>query len=434
MAGNLPIDGRRLWDDLMQLAGITDPGKPYTRRSFSPLFDEGRVWLRKRFEAAGLETRIDSGGNLIGRRAGSDPKAGTILIGSHSDTVPSGGRFDGTAGVLAALEIARSLADKGITLRHAIEVVDFLAEEPSEFGLSCIGSRGMAGVLDNRMLAYTDPSGEVLSHAIDRVGGNVATLPAAKRSDIAAFFELHIEQGLVLQEGKIDVGIVTAIVGITRVEIVFKGSADHAGTTPMHLRRDAFTPAAKTAVFVDRIARELVGRNAGLFVATIGIVSVAPGASNVVPEEARIVIDARSENRALMEEFLAALDAETAAFAAQSRVERAVLMRLSDTDPTACDPRLRALLRESADALGFSSTDIASGAGHDAAFVARIAPSAMLFIPCRDGKSHAPEEWAEPEALAAGTAVIAETVLRFDRMQAAPQGAYERDHDGTHTG
>jgi N-carbamoyl-L-amino-acid hydrolase len=419
MAGNLPIDGRRLWDDLMRLAEITDPGKPYTRRSFSPLFDEGRAWLRHRFADAGLEIRIDPAGNLVGRRAGTDPGAGTIMLGSHSDTVPSGGRFDGPAGVLAALEIARSLADSGVTLRHAIEVVDFLAEEPSEFGLSCIGSRGLAGVLDRGMLNYTDPSGEVLSHAIDRVGGEVAALAAAKRADIAAFFELHIEQGLVLQDARIDVGVVTAIVGITRVEIVFQGSADHAGTTPMHLRRDAFTPAAKTAVFVDRIAREFTARKAGLFVATIGIVSVTPGASNVVPQAARVVVDARSENRPLMDEFLALLDIETGKFAAESRVERSSFTRLSDANPTACDPALRELLRESANSLGFSSMDIASGAGHDAAFVARIAPAAMLFIPCRDGKSHAPEEWAEPDALAAGTAVIAEAVLRFDRMHTA---------------
>lgn len=415
MTSNLSIDGRRLWDDLMALAEITDPGKPYTRRSFSPLFGDGRRWLRRRFEAAGLETRIDAAGNLIGRREGADPQAGTIMIGSHSDTVPSGGRFDGPAGVLAALEIVRSLANSGLVLRHAIEVVDFLAEEPSEFGLSCIGSRGMAGVLDEKMLAYTDPSGEVLRGAIDRVGGAVTALPSAKRSDIAAFFELHIEQGLVLQDGRIDVGIVTSIVGITRIEIVFRGSADHAGTTPMHLRRDAFTPAAKTAVFVDRIARELVARKQGLFVATIGIVSIEPGASNIVPQEARIVVDARSENRALMDEFLDRLDTETAQFATESRTERAALVRLSDTNPTACDPALRRLLRESANALGLSETDIASGAGHDTAFVARIAPAAMLFIPCRDGKSHAPEEWADPEAVAAGTAVIMEAVLRFDR-------------------
>lgn len=416
MAGNLPIDGRRLWDDLMRLAEITDPSKPFTRRSFSPLFDEGRLWLRQRFEAAGLETRIDAAGNLFGRGQGTDPQAGTILIGSHSDTVPSGGRFDGPAGVLAALEIVRSLSDAGVALRHTVEVVDFLAEEPSEFGLSCIGSRGMAGVLDGRMLAYADPSGEELSHAIDRVGGTVTALATAKRNDIAAFFELHIEQGLVLQDSGNDVGIVTSIVGITRIEIVFRGSADHAGTTPMHLRRDAFTPAAKTAVFVDRIARELTARNAGLFVATIGIVSVEPGASNIVPREARIVIDARSEHRTLMDEFLVLLDVETGRFAAESRTERTSFARLSDTNPTACDPGLRGILRESANALGFSSMDIASGAGHDAAFVARIAPAAMLFIPCRDGKSHAPEEWAEPDAVAAGTAVIAEAVLRFDRM------------------
>jgi N-carbamoyl-L-amino-acid hydrolase len=423
MAGNLPIDGQRLWDDLMQLARITEPGKPYTRRSFSPLFDEGRTWLRRRFEAAGLATRIDEAGNLIGRRTGTEASLGTILIGSHSDTVPSGGRFDGVAGVLAALEIVRSLADRGVALRHDIEVIDFLAEEPSEFGLSCIGSRGMAGVMEDRMLAYTDPSGEVLAQAIDRVGGNVALLAKARRSDIAAFFELHIEQGLVLQDGGIDVGIVTAIVGITRVEIVFRGSADHAGTTPMHLRRDAFTPAAKTAVFVDHIARDLVARGEGLFVATIGVASVTPGASNVVPQEARIVIDARSENRALMNEFLARLDTETERFAADSRTDRAVFARLSDTNPTACDAGLREVLRDSANALGFSSTDIASGAGHDAAFVARIAPAAMVFIPCRDGKSHAPEEWAEPDAVAAGASVIAEAVLRFDRMQPAPRAA-----------
>lgn len=417
MAGNLPIDGRRLWNDLMQLAEITDPGKPYTRRSFSPLFDKGRVWLRHRFEDAGLKTRIDTAGNLIGRRDGTEPSAGTILIGSHSDTVPSGGRFDGPAGVLAALEIVRSLAESGFALRHNIEVIDFLAEEPSEFGLSCIGSRGMAGVLDERMLAYTEPSGEVLSNAIDRVGGNAATLASAKRSDIAAFFELHIEQGLVLQDAKIDVGVVTAIVGITRIEVIFRGSADHAGTTPMELRRDAFTPAAKTAVFVDRIARELVARRTGLFVATIGIVSVTPGASNVVPQESRLVIDARSESRALMDEFLARLDAETSACARENRTERVAFAHLSDTNPTACDSGLRQLLTDSATALGFSHTEIASGAGHDAAFVARIAPSAMLFIPCRDGKSHAPEEWAEPDAIAAGAAVIAEAVMRFDRMR-----------------
>ncbi len=421
--GNLPIDGQRLWDDLMRLAEITDPERPYTRRSFSQLFLEGRAWLRERFEQAGLATRIDAAGNLIGHRAGRDTSAGTIMIGSHSDTVPFGGRFDGIAGVLTALEIARSIADSGARLRHALEVVDFLAEEPSEFGLSCIGSRGMAGAMEPKMLAYPDPSGEFLADAIDRIGGKVAVLPSAKRKDIVAFFELHIEQGIVLETRRIDVGLVTGIVGITRIEIVFQGSADHAGTTPMDLRRDAFTPAAKTAVFVEQTAHEFSARNCGLFVATTGVVSIAPNAANIVPQEARLVIDARSENRSMMNEFLDVLKAETARYAAASRTDLVRFELLSDTDPVACDPALRDILRVSAKDLGFSTADLASGAGHDAAFVARIAPTAMVFIPCRGGKSHAPEEWAEPDALAAGAAVIAEAVRRFDRDHENPQRA-----------
>lgn len=416
--GNLPIDGERLWNDLMALADITDPDRPYTRRSFSPLFVEGRAWLTKRFEDAGLETRIDPAGNLIGRMPGQDSSAGTIMVGSHSDTVPSGGRFDGPAGLLAALEIARSFAASGTRLHHELEVVDFLAEEPSEFGLSCIGSRGMAGVLEPAMLGYKDPTGETLSQAINRVGGRVAALPDVVRRDIVAFLELHIEQGVVLENRKIDAGLVTAIVGITRIEIVFTGSADHAGTTPMDMRRDAFTPAAKTAVFVEQTARDFAGRGAGLFVATTGVVSVAPNAANVVPREARIVIDARSENRGMMDEFLAALKARTDQFATESGATRPRFALLSDTMPVTCDPGLRDILRASAKGLALSTIEMASGAGHDAAFVARVAPAAMLFIPCRGGKSHAPEEWAEPGALASGAAILAQAILSVDRKAA----------------
>src|SRR5215470_18167819 len=154
-----PIDGARLWADVMALAAITDPAHPYTRRSFSPLFQDGRAWLRRRFAEAGLAVRLDAGGNLIGRMEGGDPACRTIMLGSHSDTVPSGGRFDGIAGVIAALEVVRALGPAQ-RLRHAIEVVDFLAEEPSEYGLSCVGSRSMSGLLEPKTLAYTNASGE----------------------------------------------------------------------------------------------------------------------------------------------------------------------------------------------------------------------------------------------------------------------------------
>jgi beta-ureidopropionase / N-carbamoyl-L-amino-acid hydrolase len=412
---NLPIDVERLWADLMALAEMTDPDRPYTRRSFSPRFLEGREWLGRRFDTAGLRVRIDPAGNLIGRAECGNPNVGTIMIGSHSDTVPGGGRFDGIAGVVAALEIARSMNETGVRLRHHLEIVDFLAEEPSEFGLSCIGSRGMAGQLEPGLLDYTNASGEHLREAINRVGGKTSSLTAAVRRDIVAYFELHIEQGIVLETRKVDLGLVTAIAGISRLEIVLSGSADHAGTTPMDLRHDALVAAAELATFVAQGARELAKRGDGHFVATCGILEVKPNAANVVPGEARLVVDMRSENRALVEEFRRLIDQAVTGIAGRNGVECSRNVTLSDTMPAACDRALLDLLDASASALGFSTMEMASGAGHDAAFISRIAPAAMLFIPCRNGKSHAPEEWAEPEALSAGTAVMGEAVLRFDR-------------------
>lgn len=411
---NLPIDGSRLWADLMALAEITEPEKPYTRRSFSALFMQGRAWLARRFEAAGLAVRLDAGGNMIGRLEGANSSVGTIMIGSHSDTVPSGGRFDGIAGVLTALEVLRSLRDSGKTLRHSIEVVDFLAEEPSEHGLSCIGSRAMAGALAPEMLDYRDGTGERLGDAIDRVGGDIAQLRTAQRQDVAAFFELHIEQGVVLESRGIDLGIVTAIVGIARVELAFQGQADHAGTTPMDLRRDAGVAAAQAIAFASKQAKVFAAAGRGHFVATAGVVEFSPNASNVVPGRARIIFDIRGEDQALVHAFIAALDEKTMAIAEACKVKRDGWALLSDAGPVGFDPHLRGLLTQGAQELGFSTLAMASGAGHDAAFVARFAPSAMVFVPCRDGRSHAPEEWAEPDAIAAGAAAIYEAVLRFD--------------------
>jgi N-carbamoyl-L-amino-acid hydrolase len=398
----------------MALAEITEPDRPYTRRSFSPRFLQGRDWLARRFAEAGLTVSIDAAGNLIGRLNGGGEGGRTIMIGSHSDTVPSGGRFDGAAGVIAALEVARSLGQSGKPLRHALEVVDFLAEEPSEYGLSCVGSRAMSGRLTAEMQGYCNSAGERLGAAIERMGGKPAGLGKKLRNDVAAFFELHIEQGIVLEKNAIDIGVVSGIVGITRIEIVFSGAAAHAGTTPMELRHDALTAAAETAVFVARRAGEIAKEGTGHFVATTGVLEVTPNAANIVPKEARMIVDARAEQRATIEAFLQALDRESAAAAARHRVERTDFRLLSDTMPVLCDTRLRSLLDQSAQALGLSAMPLASGAGHDAAFVAELAPVAMVFVPCRDGKSHTPEEWAEPDAIAAGAAVMLEAVRRFD--------------------
>lgn len=253
-----------------------------------------------------------------------------------------------------------------------------------------------------------------LSDAINRVGGDVTHLDRARRSDIAGYLELHIEQGVVLQNNRIDLGLVTAIVGITRIEIVFEGAADHAGTTLMEYRKDASLAAAQLMLVVNERANAFAARKQGHFVATTGILNIEPNASNVVPGRARLVFDIRAEDHAMIGEFLGALDAESQAIAARTKVKRAQYNVLSSTRPTICDKHLLDLLKRGAEALGYSTMPLASGAGHDAAFVARIAPSAMLFIPCRDGKSHAPEEWTEKEQVASGAATLFEAVRLLD--------------------
>jgi N-carbamoyl-L-amino-acid hydrolase len=412
---NLPLDADRLWADVMALAEITDPDRPYTRRSFTALFLEGRAWLARRFAEAGLTTRIDTAGNLIGRLEGTNPALGVIAIGSHSDTVPSGGRFDGIAGVATGLEIVRAFRDSGIRTEHSIEIIDFLAEEPSEYGLSCIGSRGMTGLLDGRMLSLTGPGGEPLRDALRRVGGDPELLDQARRDDIKAFLELHIEQGIVLESRSLDVGIVTSIVGIRRIEIVFQGEADHAGTTPLGLRHDALVAAAATVSSVRRMAEELAAEGSNYFVATVGVLTVEPAAANIVPGRSRLVIDARTTDSALTKRFVEAIDRESLEHAAAARVRRASFETLSDGAPAGCDPGLRSALRQGARDLGLGESDLPSGAGHDAAFMSRICPAAMVFVPCRAGKSHAPEEWADREAIAAGAAVIYQAVKALDR-------------------
>jgi N-carbamoyl-L-amino-acid hydrolase len=412
---NLPLDADRIWADVMGLADITDPARPYTRRSFTALFLEGRAWLAQRFADAGLSTHIDAAGNLIGRLEGSNPALGVIAIGSHSDTVPAGGRFDGIAGVATGLEIVRAFRDAGLRPQHTIEVIDFLAEEPSEYGLSCIGSRGISGWLDDKMLDLKEPGGEKLGDALRRVGGDPDRLAQAKRNDIRAYLELHIEQGIVLESRSLDVGIVTSIVGIRRFEIVFQGEADHAGATPMALRHDALVPAAHTVALVRQMADQLAAEGSGYFVATVGILDVDPSASNIVPGRCRLVVDVRTTTPEMMQRFTDTIDRESLAHAAAARVTRASFTMLSDGPPTTCDANLRAALRRGASDLGLGDIDLASGAGHDAVFMSRICPSAMVFIPCRAGKSHAPEEWADREAIAAGAAVIYQAVRELDQ-------------------
>jgi N-carbamoyl-L-amino-acid hydrolase len=416
---NLPVNQQRLWADVMALADMTEADAPYTRRSFTPKFLQGRDFLRHRFDAAGLEVRIDAGGNMIGRRTGQQAGCGTILIGSHSDTVPDGGRFDGVAGVTAALEVARSLTERGEELSHDLEVIDFLAEEVSAFRTSCVGSRAMAGRLTPEMLDEEGPGGEKLRDALRRVGGDPASLPAALRHDIAAFLELHIEQGRVLEDAREDVGVVRTIAGISRMALTVEGRADHAGTTPMSLREDALSGAVEVIRAIrDEACVRADGGN-GYFVATTGELHLEPNAANVVPRSVRLLIDARAERRDVLEDFLRWMKSTLPPLAAAQRARLSSLDVLSDAMPAVLDPAVCDILVRSADALGLSHREMASGAGHDAAWISRFAPAAMIFIPCRGGRSHSADEWTESNQLAAGAAVMLEAVLRIDRIRAS---------------
>jgi N-carbamoyl-L-amino-acid hydrolase len=312
------------------------------------------------------------------------------------------------------LEVARAISVSGRRLRHSIEVIDCLAEEPSPFGLSCIGSRGMVSKLDPTMLQMKDPDGRVLSDALRDVGGDPERIDTARREDLAAFLELHIEQGPVLEADGIDIGVVTAIVGIRRIEIRFEGQAAHAGTAPMHLRRDAAYAGALTLVKIRERADALAAEGGPYFVATVGIMDVWPGGSNVVPGRCRIVVDVRSSDMAITDRFAELLDIDSCNAATTARVDRVEMMVLSDGVPAICDAALRAAISDAAEATGHSAVDIASGAGHDAAFIATICPSAMIFIPCLRGMSHTPDEYSTPAQLSAGTRVLLETVLRLD--------------------
>ncbi len=412
-ARNLPVDAARIAADIEALAEITEPGRPYTRRAFSPLFLKGRAYIEARMKAAGLETRIDAGGNLIGRRPGKNPARGTIMLGSHSDTVPDGGRFDGIAGVIAALEVARSLADQGIALEHNLEIVDFLAEEVSIFGVSCIGSRGMTGQLPDAWLARQQ-DGRTLHQAIGEMGGDASALAQQSRPDLAGFLELHIEQGPILENERCDIGVVTAIAGITRIEVIIEGRADHAGTTPMTGRADALVAASQLVLDIRHAASGLAAQSKGHFTATVGEFAIEPNAANVVPSRVRLLIDARAELREDMLAFQSWLAAATEKLASAQGVSIAAPVTISDNMPTPGHAGLLDILDHAAEAVGATHRRMASGAGHDTAWIAKVAPAAMIFVPCREGRSHSADEWAENDDIALGAGVLLRATLAMD--------------------
>ncbi len=410
-----PLNAERLWARAQTLAGFTLPDVPWTRRAFSPLFAEARDWLRSEFEAAGLAVRLDAGGNLIGSRPGRDPSRKPIATGSHCDTVMAGGRYDGIIGVLAGIEVAHAMREHGVELEHPFEVIDFLSEEPSDYGPSCIGSRALSGKLDAAMLAARNPQGETLAEGLRRIGGDPDALdrPLRGPGGTAAFVELHIEQGPVLESRGLPIGVVTNIVGIRRVLITVDGQPDHAGTTPMDIRRDALVGAARIIDAANRQASALSGRP-HYVVATVGRLTLTPNAANAVPGRVEMVLEVRSDSDAVLEGFPEALMAAAAADLKALRLQASVAP-VSRALPTDCSPLVMDAVEAAAGALGYASMRLPSGAGHDAVYMAPTGPIGMIFIPCLNGRSHCPEESIEPAQLLDGTRVLYQTVLELDR-------------------
>lgn len=415
------VDPSRIQARIERLADFTEPERPYTRRAFTELYLRARDWLVEEFRVAGLEPGVDAAGNLVGRRPGRR-RGCSLALGSHSDTVVGGGRFDGVAGVVAALEVAQALHEQGIELQHALAVYDFLSEEPSDYGPSCVGSSALVGSLTPAMLGATDGDGESLAEALRRMGGEPARLgePLPEAGSIGAYLELHIEQGPLLEREAVPIGVVDGIVAIRRMAVTLRGVAGHAGTTPMALRRDALVGAAWLVQDVWERARSRAER-AG-FVATVGRFEVFPNGANVVPGEVRLGLEARSLDESALEDFLAETRERALARARELGLELETAV-ISTVPATRSDARLVAALEGACQARGLPYRRLSSGAGHDAMHLAAVAPMAMLFVPCEAGLSHHPKEQARFEDVAAGAAVMLDAVRRLDREVPVAAGA-----------
>ncbi len=328
-------DAGRISADIEALRARTLPDRPFTRRAFTPIYADGRRWLIGAMTSAGLRTHVDAAGNLIGR---SGTYEESVAIGSHTDTVPDGGAYDGVAGVAAGLEVARLVHEAAIELPFTLEVIDFLSEEPSDFGISCIGSRALVGRLSSEHLARRDKAGTRLADAIEAVGGRPLAIgpPQREPGRLLAYLELHIEQGLRLERAGTPLGIVTAIVGIRRYEVRLRGVAAHSGTTPMDNRRDALAGAAELILSVERLARERARE--GVFVGTVGRLQILPGGANVVPGD----VTATVELRALTDLTLDGAEHELREIARERAGERALELSFEEISRTTpVEPRSR---------------------------------------------------------------------------------------------
>jgi beta-ureidopropionase / N-carbamoyl-L-amino-acid hydrolase len=409
-ASALRVNGQRLNAHLRELSEFgKNPQGGVSRVAYTEADRQGREYALRLMREAKLEASIDVAGNLVGRRAGREANLPALVIGSHIDSVPEGGNYDGDVGSMGAIEVAHTLAENNVTPRHPLEVIIFSNEEGGTYG-----SHALAHGLTEQQLGLVSNSGKTIREGVKFIGGDPDKLkqPLRRRGEIAAYLELHIEQGGILHAEKINIGVVEGIVGIRQWEVTIEGFANHAGTTPMDQRKDALLAAAQYVQAVNRVVRSVSGRQVG----TVGRIQAQPGAYNVIPGKVITSLELRDLDAAKIQTLFQQIQTEVR----QIETATGTKFNFRETNtivPALCDARIRQLINETAKGLGFTTKAMPSGAGHDAQEIAPLAPVGMIFVPSVDGISHSPREFSKPEDITNGANVLLHTLLKLDAMR-----------------
>jgi ureidoglycolate amidohydrolase len=409
MTLSLSVSSERVCRQLDELAAFSDaPAPAVTRVLFTPTDLQGRAYIQQLMEAAGLTYRVDAAGNLFGRWIGSEPNLPAVATGSHCDAIPHSGRYDGTVGVIGAIEAVVALRAAGFQPRRSIDVIMFNAEEPTRYGIGCLGSRIMSGRLSPRDAdALKDENGETFATTRSNAGcsGSLESV-RLQPGFYHSFVELHIEQGPLLEQQNLPIGIVTAIAAPAAIRVTFHGEGGHAGAVLMPNRKDALLPAAGLVLGVQHYALELGGLDT---VATVGMLNVHPGAINSIPSRCDLTVDVRDTNLERRDNVLKFIKTQAVA-EGQQRGVRVQIETINADPPAKCDEQVIAAITTAAREANLPALPMISRAYHDSLFMALIAPTSMIFIPCRGGVSHRPDEYASPAAIRGGIEVLARTL------------------------
>jgi hydantoinase/carbamoylase family amidase len=409
------VNKRRLMRDLNAIGriGIGSHGA-VTRLVFSVKELRSRQLLIHLMRQAGLKIHFDAIGNIFGRLDGANPKAPAVLAGSHLDTVIHGGKYDGPVGVIGALEAVRTIQENNIPVGSPLEVVCFVGEESSRFGFSTLGSSLVAGeVRPNDLTNAVDQQGTKLADVLASLGITRRNLSAIKRNPngLKAYLELHIEQGPILEAKNKRIGLVTAIAAPSRFRVVFTGQADHSGTTPMEMRKDALVASAQLIEYVEKTCRKFSSMAKGRVVGTVGAMRIEPGVINAVPGKADLSVDIRGIT-ARSKDRVATMVKQKAGAIARARGIGVEILPIRDEHPVPLDKRLLRVTKDICDEKGLDYEIMPSGAGHDAMQMAKITPAGMIFVPSTRGISHNPLEWTDPEDICLGAQLLMETMIR----------------------